>query len=115
MALKGWETVTLENLPIEEQVRCFSEASHVVSTHGAGLTNLLWCEPGTKVIEIQDPNMIKKKVYPVLSYQLGLDHELYLAKIIPIKIQGAKPKGVKRLNDLINFEVDIVDFIKHLD
>jgi len=54
-------------------------------------------------------------VYPVLSYQLGLDHELYLAKIIPIKIQGAKPKGVKRLNDLINFEVDIVDFIKHLD
>jgi len=114
MALKGWETVTLENLSIKEQVRCFSEASHVVSTHGAGLTNLLWCEPGTKVIEIQDPNMIKKKVYPVLSYQLGLDHELYLAKTIPIKTQGEKPKGVKRFNDLINFEVDVADLIRHL-
>jgi len=114
IALKGWETVTLENLSIKEQVRCFSEASHVVSTHGAGLTNLLWCEPGTKVIEIQDPNMIKKKVYPVLSYQLGLDHELYLAKTIPIKTQGEKPKGVKRFNDLINFEVDVADLIRHL-
>jgi hypothetical protein len=115
IALKGWETVMLETLSIKDQVRCFSEASHVVSTHGAGLANLLWCEPGTKVIEIQDPNMLKKKVYPVVSYHLGLDHKLYLAKIIPIKIQGAKLKGVKRLNDLINFEVDIIDFIKHLD
>ena len=114
IALKGWETVTLENLSIKEQVRCFSEASHVVSTHGAGLTNLLWCEPGTKVIEIQDPNMIKKKVYPVLSYQLGLNHELYLARTVPIKVQGEKPKGVKRFNDLINFEVDVADLIRHI-
>ena len=114
IALKGWETVTLENLSIKEQVRCFSEASHVVSTHGAGLINLLWCEPKTKVIEIQDPNMIKKKVYPVLSYQLELNHELYLAKTVPIKIQGEKPKGVKRFNDLINFEVDVADLIRHI-
>jgi len=53
-------------------------------------------------------------VYPVLSYQLGLDHELYLAKTIPIKTQGEKPKGVKRFNDLINFEVDVADLIRHL-
>jgi hypothetical protein len=58
--------------------------------------------------------MIKKKVYPVLSYQLGLTHELYLAKTVPIKIQGEKPKGVKRFNDLINFEVDVADLIRHI-
>jgi hypothetical protein len=115
MALKGWDAIVLEKLSIREQVRYFSEASHVVSTHGAGLINLLWCDPGTKVIEIQDPNMIGKKVYPVLSNHLGLKHELYLAKTVPIQIKGNKPKGIKRLNDLINFEVDVPDLIRHLD
>jgi capsular polysaccharide biosynthesis protein len=86
-----------------------------VSTHGAGLANLLWCEPGTKIIEIQDPAMIHKKVYPVLSHHLGLEHQLYLAKAVPIKHSGRKPKGIKRFNDLINLEVDVQDLIRHLE
>jgi capsular polysaccharide biosynthesis protein len=113
IALKGWETITLEELPIREQVRCFSEASHVVSTHGAGLTNLLWCEPGTNVIEIQDPGMLHKKVYPVLSHHLRLKHEVYLGTVVPIA--GKKPKGVKRKNDLINLTVNVGDLIRHID
>jgi hypothetical protein len=115
MALKGWQTVTLEDMSIKEQVKCFSEASHIVAPHGAGLTNILWCEQGTKIIEIQDPKMIHKKVYPVLANCLALDHELYLAKTIPIQYSGNRPKGVKRLNDLIDFEVDVKDLIRHLD
>lgn len=114
MALKGWETVVLEELSIKEQVQCFAEASHIVSPHGAGLTNLLWCEPGTKVVEIQDPKMLHKKVYPVLSKTLDLEHDLYLAKTVPILNGGEKPKGVKRFNDLIDFEVDVADLIRHL-
>ena len=113
IALKGWETITLEELPIREQVRCFSEASHVVSTHGAGLTNLLWCEPGTKVIEIQDPGMLHKKVYPVLSHHLRLKHEVYLGTVVPIA--DKKPKGVKRKSDLINLTVNVGDLIRHID
>ena len=115
MALKGWETVVLEELSIKDQVECFSQASHVVAPHGAGLTNLLWCEPDTKVIEIQDPKMIHKKVYPVLSKTLDLNHELYLAKTIAIPNVGDKPKGVKRFNDLIDFEVNVADLIRHLE
>jgi len=115
MALKGWETVILEDMSIEEQVKCFAEASHIVAPHGAGLTNLVWCEPKTKVIEIQDPKMIKKKVYPVLAKCLDLDHELYLAKTVPIPHEGNRPKGVKRMSDLIDFEVDVKDLIRHLD
>ena len=30
-------------------------------------------------------------------------------------VKGKKPKGVKRFSDLINFEVDVANFIKHLD
>jgi len=116
LALQGWETVTLENLSIKEQVKCFTEASHIIAPHGAGLANLLWCGSGTKVIEIQDPKMIRKKVYPVLSHHLGLEHQLYLAKTVPIKFTGSKhDMGVKRLNDLINFEVNIPDLISCLE
>jgi len=114
MALKGWETVTLEELPVIEQVRCFSEASHVVSTHGAGLTNLLWCEPGTKVIEIQDPKMLHKKVYPILSHHLGLKHEVYVAKTVPINIGNKKPQGTKKWQ-MVNLEIDVPDLIRHID
>ena len=60
--------------------------------------------------------MLHKKVYPLLSHHLGLKHEIYLADAIPIgTTDGKKPKGVKRLNDLINFKVNITDLLKHLD
>ena len=114
MALKGWETVILEKMSIREQVKCFSQSSHVVTTHGAGLVNLLWCEPGTKVIEIQDINKLDKKVYPVLSHHLGLKHKIHIAKTVPIKLPGPKPKGTKKWQ-MINFEIDIPELIRKLD
>jgi len=114
LALKGWETITMEDLPIIEQVRCFSEASHVISTHGAGLTNLLWCEPGTQVIEIQDPKMLHKKVYPILSHHLGLKHEVYVAKTVPISTGNKKPKGTKKWQ-MVDLEVNVPDLIRHID
>ena len=93
----------------------FAEASHVLATHGAGMVNALWCKEGTKVVEIQDENMLHKKVYPLLSNSLKLKHEVFVAKTTPIETDGKKPKGVKRLNDLINFNVDIPKLIRHLD
>ena len=97
-------------------MKTFAEATHIVAAHGAGLTNLLWCNPGTKVMEIQDPKMIHKKVYPILSHHLGLKHELYLAKTVPISMEKNKrPAGIKRLSDLINFKVNVPDLIRHLD
>lgn len=116
LALKGWETVILETMTIKEQIKTFAEATHIVAAHGAGLVNLLWCKPGTKVIEIQDRKMIHKKVYPLLSYHLGLKHELYLADTVPIELKnGKKPQGIKRLSDLIDFQLNVPDLLKYLD
>ena len=97
MALQGWETVTLTGMNIKQQIDLFSEASHVISTHGAGLANLIWCQPDTKVIEISQHELIDKKVYPVLSHHLGLSHNLLLGK--KVTIPGHKIKGVKRKKD----------------
>ena len=63
-------------MTIKEQFKTFAEATHVLAAHGAGLVNTLWCNPGTKIIEIQDPTMLHKKVYPLLSHHLKLKHEI---------------------------------------
>jgi capsular polysaccharide biosynthesis protein len=114
--LKGWETIVLEKMSIREQIKTFAEASHVVAAHGAGLTNLLWCQPGTKVIEINQKSEIHKKVYPLLSHNLNLEHKLYLADVVPIpKENGKKPKGIKRFSDMIKFKINIPEIMEHLE
>jgi capsular polysaccharide biosynthesis protein len=53
-----------------QQMRVFGEASHVVGVHGAGLTNVLFCAPGTRVLEIL-PALCAAPSYWVLSTQIG--------------------------------------------
>ena len=48
----GFEVVEDVPRPVSEQIRLFGEASVVVGPHGSGLTNLLWCTPGTRVLEL---------------------------------------------------------------
>ena len=38
----GFEIIDCDNLSFSEQVTLFSECSHIVGIHGAGLTNILW-------------------------------------------------------------------------
>ncbi len=69
----GFERVFPEDLPLIEQVRLFAEAEIVVGAHGSGLINLLFCAPGTAVIEIFSPNYMNV-MYWALANQLGLDY-----------------------------------------
>ena len=107
VALKGWEIVTLSAMSIRDQIRTFAEASAIITTHGAGLTNLLWCQKGTKIFEIGLPEQISKKVYPILSHCLELKHKLLLGKKIALSSAKIKPAGVKRLNDYADIEMDV--------
>ena len=42
-------------MSLSAQIELFSKAEAVVAPHGAGLTNLVWCAPYTKVLEIFSP------------------------------------------------------------
>jgi hypothetical protein len=48
----GCTSVMLSDLSFNEQVRLFSEASLIVAPHGAGLTNIGFCRPGTTLCEL---------------------------------------------------------------
>jgi len=49
-----FEIVEEQERSVDEQIRLFREASVVVGPHGGGLANLVWCRPGTQVIEFFD-------------------------------------------------------------
>ncbi len=54
-----------------EQIARFRAAQIVIAVHGAGLTNLVFCAPGTRVIEIFPQNFVKSP-YWRLANRLGL-------------------------------------------
>jgi hypothetical protein len=49
----GFTAVLLGNLSVHDQVRLFAEASHILAPHGAGLTNIGFCQPGSVLCELQ--------------------------------------------------------------
>ena len=112
-ALAGFEPVELSQYSIIEQMKIFDSATHVVSTHGAGLVNLLWCQQRTKVIEINHMEQLDKKVYPILSDRCGLDHVVLYGEKIPLDHKD-KPKGIKRINDMANIKIDVQQVLKHI-
>ncbi|MEA5539153.1 tetratricopeptide repeat protein [Limnoraphis robusta Tam1] len=69
----GFVRVELESLSVEQQVTLFANAEIIVSAHGSGLTNIMFCCPGTTVIELVSPHYIRH-YYWVISQQLKLQH-----------------------------------------
>jgi hypothetical protein len=48
------QAVALEEMSLPEQAETFSNSDVIVAQHGAALANLVWCRPGTLVVEIVD-------------------------------------------------------------
>lgn len=69
---KGYHCVQLEELPYAEQASLFSNATHVVAPHGAGLSLLVYCRPGTVVHEFYADHV--QPCFWSLSSALGLNY-----------------------------------------
>jgi hypothetical protein len=76
----GFKTVFLTGLTFLEQVRLFNRAKAIISPHGAGLANLVFCEPGTKIFEIFSEGWIGTMYYD-LAQKMELDYYYYIAKV----------------------------------
>ena len=73
LASYGFKTIFLEEMSVLEQIAIFANAETIVTPHGSGLTNLVFCSPDTKVIEIFSPNYIRTD-YWMISQYLQLQH-----------------------------------------
>ncbi|MBS0646829.1 MAG: glycosyltransferase family 61 protein [Verrucomicrobia bacterium] len=54
----GFERVELTPLSFREQIAVLKSADMVVATHGAGLSHLVFCDPGTAVLELFHANYV---------------------------------------------------------
>ncbi|MWV44483.1 DUF563 domain-containing protein [Paenibacillus sp. HJL G12] len=71
----GFCGLLLEEMSVAEQIALFASARVIVAAHGAGLSNLAFCQPGTKVIEVFHPGHIMP-VYWMISNHNELDYYL---------------------------------------
>lgn len=72
--------VYLEEHSLSEQIALLSNAEFIVAPHGAGLTNLVWCRSGAKVLELFSPNYVNVCFWAI-SNQIGLDYFYLLGEI----------------------------------
>jgi hypothetical protein len=80
---RGYERVTLRGMPLAQQVALFLNAEAIAGPHGAGLTHISWCRPGTKVTEFfPDPDAGRKvrnasSDFWLISCQRKLNHSCH--------------------------------------
>ena len=75
----GFTPVWLEEYDFATQIALFSGAEVIISPHGAGLTNLIWCNLGTKVLEVFSPNYVNPCFWTIAN-QVGLEYFYIIGK-----------------------------------
>jgi tetratricopeptide (TPR) repeat protein/capsular polysaccharide biosynthesis protein len=75
----GFIPIFLECLSFSEQVALFKNADYIIAPHGSGLTNILFCDPETTIIEFFAPRYLRSD-YLIISQQLQLKHYYLLGE-----------------------------------
>lgn len=70
---EGWAIIQAEDYNFREQVGLFHHARAICCPHGSGLTNILWCQPGCRVLELCPSNFLNGCFEGLAAY-LDLDY-----------------------------------------
>lgn len=77
----GFEFIALEGMPIVEQAKLFASAKIIVAPHGAALTNIVFCQKNSIVIEFM-PDTYIEPCFERLANLLSLRYKCLKAKTI---------------------------------
>lgn len=69
----GFEEAKFEAMSVRQQAATIASCEVIVAPHGGGLSNLIFCRPATKVIEIFSPELVAGYFWKI-STLLGLDY-----------------------------------------
>ncbi|MGH7884442.1 MAG: glycosyltransferase family 61 protein, partial [Thermodesulfobacteriota bacterium] len=70
-----FKIITLDNLTVEEQVDIFSRAKIIVGPHGAGFSNIVFCNSGADIIELMPENYFNPCFWSI-SNAISLNHKI---------------------------------------
>jgi hypothetical protein len=89
LANYGFKTFVLSELPFNEKINLFFSAEVIISATGAGLTNILFCKKGTRIIELFNEGFVVGPFYD-MAPKLGLDYHYLVCNT------GSKAKSLKQ-------------------
>jgi hypothetical protein len=76
-AEKGWAIVDMEECSFREQIALFAGAKALCGLHGAAFSNLVWCTPGCKALEIFSSTFLNG-CYEGIAVTVGCDYHFLL-------------------------------------
>jgi len=94
-----FEVHECSSLTIDEQQNLFAEAGTIIAPHGAALTNIIWCSPGTRLLELIPQNHL----YPCfrdLCLMGQLEHDILLTSQDSKKHPGISADSTVPLEEL---------------
>ena len=100
---RGFEVAAMEMMSVSEQAVVMASCDVVVAPHGGGMSNLIFCSPGTKIIEIYSPELVATYFWK-LSNQLNLDYYYMLGNGSPATLDTDYPQSWDSRTDI---EVDL--------
>ena len=108
----GFKVLSTEGMTILEQAHVFNKAKVIVGVHGAGLANIVFCEPSSKILELRAENHQEGlgTVYEHLSSICQLRHFTYLCQEVKIT-QRSQPKFSDLKVDLADFATTLKKFL----
>ncbi|MDX2079832.1 MAG: glycosyltransferase family 61 protein [Terrimicrobiaceae bacterium] len=89
---EGFQVCRLSELSFAEQVALFSAARLVVTVHGAGLTNLVFCQKGAEIHELF-ADSYQPQMYRQIAAHMDLLH-------VPVACETVAAPGVLRAADV---------------
>jgi len=104
---RGFERLYLEDLAVHQQAQAMAAAEAVIAPHGAGLANLVFCDKGTKVIELLSP----RYVCPVF-WELSNARELEYYYLLG---EGQRIDRLRPWNNNADLRVDLDKLKRTLD
>jgi len=106
----GYEVIYPEDLTFEQQVRVFSEAKYIAGVTGAGLTNILYCSPGTTFICII-PQKHNFYMYSTIAKMMALNPVFLDAQVLRQGDKGSSDKFILPI-DYCSAFLDTLDSTK---
>ena len=106
LAARGFVKLHLEELTWTQQINAFRAAKIVVAPHGAGLANLIFCEPGTKVVELFNRSYVNGCYWQLAALQ-DLDYR-------PVAPRAGEPLAQRLNGNRVDIAVDVAQVIAAL-
>lgn len=107
---KGFTSLSPENLELSQQISLFRNADILVSQGGAALTSLLFCRPGTSIIELLPWGVREYPFWESFAKQLNLRHKTVISKkrkLLTFLSPDPKLKfNFKEILDLLENQID---------